>query len=362
MSAPSPPVLRASSTRAPPATSQPPPVLRASRTARAALTLLLAACDPEPQPLPLAPAPYNPPRSVYAPDPAFLPDLPNLDASICPFPDRPAHRLVLNNAGVVLDDVPITDPTTLPAALADLGELSLLIDPDLPYAKIRPHLAALPPNLRLWIGVRVHRSTEIRHLSIAPPQFGVRPPRTTPLPPRTYAIHLTSQPQDSPPIDPLAPQIVPGELTGVFVSATPGVLWSRIAADLARACDGATLIDPSTDPPYHDGVKLPKSVTAPKPKINGQVHPQALDRLLHIHLGNPARFCFHRMLTLTPRARGRVDLTLTIDSFGLVYAVKIDRSTLPDPDVATCLANHALRWTFPRPTHGPITVQIPLVL
>lgn len=353
------PVLRASRTAPrPPARG---PVLRDSRNALPLIALLLAACDPEPLPLPLPPAPYDPPRSVYAPDPAFLPDLPNLESSRCELPDRPAHRLVVNTGGLVLDDVVVPDQASLPAALADLGELSLLIDPDLPYAKVRPHLAALPPNLRLWIGVRVHRSTEIRHLGIAPPQFGARPPRTSPLPPGTHAFHLAGRPPDPRPIDPLAAHIVAGKVTGVLVSATPDVLWSSIAAELARVCDGATLIDPTTAPPYHE-IKLPKSVTAPKPRITGQPHPEALERLIHIHLGDEARYCYHRMLALSPRARGRIDLTITIDGAGRVPDVKIDRSTVPDPDVATCLANHALRWAFPKPAQSPVTVQLPLVL
>lgn len=339
----------------------PAPVLRDSRPALALLALLLAACDPEPQPLTLAPAPYNPPRSVYAPDPAFLPDLPRLESSTCPFPASPAHRLVVNSAGSVLDGVVITDPASLPAALADLGELSLLIDPDLPYAKVRPLLAALPANLRLWVGVRVQRSTEIRHLAIAAPQFGARAPRTTPLPPGTHAIHLTGRPPYPPPIDPLAPQIVAGRVTGVLVSATPEVLWSSIAAELARVCDGATLIDPSTDPPYHE-IKLPRSVTAPTPKFTGQIYEKAALQLIHIHLGNEARYCYHRMLVANPRARGRIDLTFVIDGAGRVPDVKIDGSTVPDPDVATCLANRALLWSFPKPTQGQVTVQLPFVL
>ena len=54
---------------------------------------------------------------------------------------------------------------------------------------------------------------------------------------------------------------------------------------------------------------------------------------------------------------------IPIDGTGTVPAVRIDKSTVPDPDVATCLANLALRWTFPKPAGGAdVIISYPFVL
>lgn len=324
------------------------PVLRDSTLALAALA---GACADPPAPAPAAP--YAPPRSVYDPPAPYLPDLPRIETT-CPLAPRPAHVLLATGTELRLDDVALA-PAAAPAALAGLDELALAFDPDLPYARLHPLLAALPPTIRLSLAVRVDPDPDIRHLPISAPQYGPRPARTTPLPPRTHAVHLEQPDPRIPSQDPLADPLGPlAPAAGVLVSATPAVPWARVAEALTRACTDATLIDPP--PPRPPGpVDLPVALRPGVATVAGAPAPPAVQSMLAARLPD-ARRCFARLLLADPRARGRVDVSFTLAPDGAVTDARIGRVTLPDPDIATCLANAALRWTFARDAVPAATV------
>lgn len=334
---------------------------------RASLLLLaLAACDPPPAPAdPVVHPP--PPRHTFDPPPPYLPELPVLPAAnTCPLADRPAHVLTLTAAGLALDDAPLADATVLPAALADVHALSLAIDPDTLYSSVRLVLAALPahPDLRLWIGVRPEfdRAT-IRHFPISRPQLGAPAPRTAPLPPFSYAVHLDHLGLQARPSDPLAyPLHTAITVNHLRVSAAHQIPWRSVAAALTGACDGAVLIDPPRGPPL-SRIKVPTSLTNPKVTAEGALTADHIAKIARVHMHSDAYVCLNRLVTTNPRARGRVDVTFTIASSGKVPAATIDRSTLPDPDAATCLANAVTRWSFHKPADGrDVTAHITFVL
>lgn len=320
-------------------------VLRAGALALAALA---CACDDPPPPAPAAPyAPYAPPRSIYDPPAPYLPDLPAIEETACPLPGPPpAHVLLLTFTALRLDDRDL-DLAALPAALADVPELALAIDPDLPYQKVLPVLTALPPDLRLFVALRIRRDPPVRHLPISA-RYGPGPARTAPLPPRSYAVHLADPPPAAPSLDPLAtPFDLPANAAGVRVSADPTIPWSRVTAALAASCTGATLVDPPAPRPSGP-LDLPPAVRSATARVAGADAPTAVQGMLDVHVRTDVPRCYARLLLRDPRARGVVDLSLTLTPDGTVTAATIDRSTLPDPDIATCLANTALRWNFGR--------------
>ena len=61
--------------------------------------------------------------------------------------------------------------------------------------------------------------------------------------------------------------------------------------------------------------------------------------------------------------KGKVDLSFTILPGGRVAQPKVDKSSIDDETLLTCITRKMRRWTFPQPKNGgKVTVTYPLIL
>ena len=73
--------------------------------------------------------------------------------------------------------------------------------------------------------------------------------------------------------------------------------------------------------------------------------------------------CTENELRRNPRFKGgKINLTLTIGSSGMVTQAKIDRADIGEAEIGTCLKQSARRIVFPSFEGEPFDLEVPLVL
>jgi TonB family protein len=85
-------------------------------------------------------------------------------------------------------------------------------------------------------------------------------------------------------------------------------------------------------------------------------------RVIHQHI-KEVKFCYERELQRNADLYGRVMSRFTIASNGRVLGAAIEKSTINNPAVESCIARAVERWEFPRPSSGGlVVVSYPFVL
>lgn len=275
----------------------------------------------------------------------------------CQLEERPAHRLVISANGLALDGVAL--PAVQPwLSGLERAEVTLAIDARLPYAVVRPVLAALQgvPGLRLWVSLRIEEDPQVRHLPIDMPRFGA--PRPTILPPSDFTHHIDGRYEYVDESDPLGIRLYEDswiEVDHILVSASDGTPWMSVTHGLADTCAGATLVDP------------PK-LQAPLPRlsfsdgaatITGVLDPDEVRPVFRYddRLG----LCFQRALARGLPVRGRVEITFTVDETGLISGAVIDPSAPRDAELDACVIV-AARRRLPRSGDGEATARVPFYM
>jgi hypothetical protein len=82
---------------------------------------------------------------------------------------------------------------------------------------------------------------------------------------------------------------------------------------------------------------------------------ELIRRLINSHVMD-VRDCYEAGLVAHPERRGRIFVTFTISETGAVGVSIIQRSTLGDPAIETCVGRQACRWQFPKPAGGGIVI------
>jgi tetratricopeptide (TPR) repeat protein len=96
--------------------------------------------------------------------------------------------------------------------------------------------------------------------------------------------------------------------------------------------------------------------------VRGSLDKEIIRRVVARHL-NEVRFCYEKELMSKPELAGEVTVMFTISAEGSVVAAIVQRSTMNDAQVESCIAGAARRWEFPKPEGGGIViVNYPFVL
>ncbi|MEZ4338118.1 MAG: AgmX/PglI C-terminal domain-containing protein [Sandaracinaceae bacterium] len=96
--------------------------------------------------------------------------------------------------------------------------------------------------------------------------------------------------------------------------------------------------------------------------VMGGLSREAIRRVVQRNLSQ-VRFCYEQGLSTNPSIEGRVVVSWTVDSNGVVQNTGIASTSLGNSQVESCIATAVRRWSFPQPEGGmPVGVNYPFVL
>ncbi len=107
------------------------------------------------------------------------------------------------------------------------------------------------------------------------------------------------------------------------------------------------------------GTRVP-TVRQGKAEITGSYDKDQISRVIRAHM-KEVRLCYRRGLALNPNLKGRVSIKFMIDGKGKIPGAVVEKSTLTDPRVGDCIAEHMLTWTFRAPICGTSIVVYPFM-
>lgn len=311
-----------------------------------------------------------PAPSTASPPPIVAVAIPTLQSSRCDLREQPTHRLAFTTDGVTLDGAPLPGPSisdVIPAlrALARTDrEVTLAIDAELALDDLRPLLASLSEvdDLRLYVSLHIGEDPQVRHLPIGTPQLGAPRLTSTARPPNTYLHEITHHARVGRPRGPSSQDFDPRSQQLLVYGAR--INWGDAVRGLARACDGAILIDPPLSPPEHEWPRSPY-VKQGTPRITDAHDGVDVDPVVHVLVLLNTRHadiddCYTQALTRDRDTRGRVTLAFTIGPAGKVVAATAYENTSGDVALGACVAAVARRWKFQhRPGGRDVSVVLP---
>jgi hypothetical protein len=95
--------------------------------------------------------------------------------------------------------------------------------------------------------------------------------------------------------------------------------------------------------------------------VSGRLPPESILRIIRQNLGR-ARLCYENGLRRNPTLAGRVVVRFIIGRDGAVQSSADGGSTLPDPEVVSCIVRAFYGLSFPAPEDGIVTSTYPIVL
>jgi hypothetical protein len=93
--------------------------------------------------------------------------------------------------------------------------------------------------------------------------------------------------------------------------------------------------------------------------ISGRLPPEAIQRIVRLNFGR-FRVCYEHGLARNPNLEGTVSVRFVIGHDGAVSNVGNGGSTLPDPEVVSCVVRVFYGLSFPDPEGGIVTVTYPI--
>ena len=107
--------------------------------------------------------------------------------------------------------------------------------------------------------------------------------------------------------------------------------------------------------------KAPR-VTGGRARVRGALDKGIIRRIIRRHI-NEVKYCYQKELQSKPDLYGRVIVQFTISPTGQVVSSVVQKSTMGNRQVETCIAMAVRRWLFPKPKGGGIViVSYPFVL
>jgi hypothetical protein len=136
--------------------------------------------------------------------------------------------------------------------------------------------------------------------------------------------------------------------------------------DLPPLCPGESL-DPATPLPAASSEPGPTAsatshashITFGATTVNGRLHPEKIQASVRGRWRNFER-CYQERAEVNPCLAGRVSVRLVIGRDGLVKNVSNGGSTLPDPEVISCVQKVFSAICFDHPEAGIVTVVYPI--
>lgn len=98
-----------------------------------------------------------------------------------------------------------------------------------------------------------------------------------------------------------------------------------------------------------------------KVTVRGALESKVVRRVLGGHLAEVKR-CYHQALKGKPGLAGQVTLQFTVSSAGKVVSSLVQRSTMENREMESCISGAARRWLFPAPKGGGIAIVSALLI
>lgn len=95
--------------------------------------------------------------------------------------------------------------------------------------------------------------------------------------------------------------------------------------------------------------------------VSGRLPPEAVRKVVRANFGR-FRLCYEHGLRANPALAGRVAVRFVIGRDGSVSSAADGGSSVPDPNVVTCIVRAFYGLSFPQPEGGIVTVTYPLLL
>lgn len=103
-------------------------------------------------------------------------------------------------------------------------------------------------------------------------------------------------------------------------------------------------------------------VVPQRPNVEGALDKEIIRKVVRQHR-REIKYCYEKELQKDPTLKGRVTVEFTISPSGSVVAALINKSTLGNTAVESCMQNKIRRWTFPEPKgNGIVKVNYPFNL
>jgi TonB family protein len=71
--------------------------------------------------------------------------------------------------------------------------------------------------------------------------------------------------------------------------------------------------------------------------------------------------CYERELKRDPQLAGKVEIEFTIGADGSVEDARVAQNRMGSGEVGNCIVGRILRWKFPKPSGGSVTVNFPFI-
>jgi TonB family protein len=144
-------------------------------------------------------------------------------------------------------------------------------------------------------------------------------------------------------------------------ATAPRLSIASTASATANAPEGAGEARAAVDHDIELG-ELVIEARAPSPPTP-TLEPLTPERIGRIAEGQIAdlRHCYESALAAAPALSGRVVVLLHIHASGNVVSAEVAESTIEDPAVGACIAEHVDDWHFPEAPHE-VAVRVPFVL
>ncbi len=111
---------------------------------------------------------------------------------------------------------------------------------------------------------------------------------------------------------------------------------------------------PRTQYPDERGDGGPKFKVVPQtPVVEDGLSRDEIQRVVRLKQGE-YRYCYEKQLQSRPDLEGKVTLKFVVGPTGRVLVTEVLEDTLGEGEVASCIANKARNWQFPRPRGGGV--------
>ena len=89
--------------------------------------------------------------------------------------------------------------------------------------------------------------------------------------------------------------------------------------------------------------------------VKGSLDKSIIRRVIRRHI-NEVKYCYQNELQSSPDLYGRVVINFSIMGNGQVAASRVERSTMKNDRVESCVTRAVRRWLFPKPMNGGVVV------
>lgn len=94
-------------------------------------------------------------------------------------------------------------------------------------------------------------------------------------------------------------------------------------------------------------------------EVDGQIDSKSMNKILR-GSGAAIKRCYDKALLLNPTLKGKVALSIMINTQGRVEAADVIEDTIGDKSVSSCIQGVVSRLRFPKPDGGPVSFVFPV--